>query len=151
MSPPHHPQCHSWNSNILKLPIMFLISTQQLTKSNSEVGLQSFTCFVNFCFCSRQCCTCCVCNSYCHCSCCSGINGCCGQILPLTAAAAATLFCGPVTPFCSNGFVVTSLLKTIWLCPVDHLLHQVVKYFSHLVAVCSPSQFATKKNNKEVI
>jgi hypothetical protein len=35
------------------------------------------------------------------------------QILPLTAAAAMTLLCGPVTPFCSNGFVVTSLLKTV--------------------------------------
>jgi len=34
--------------------------------------------------------------------------------LALTAAAAATtLLCGPVTPFCSNGFVVTSLLKTV--------------------------------------
>ncbi len=105
--------CCSWNSNILKLPIMFLISTRQSTKSNFEVGLQSFYLFCEFLFLLRAMLHCCVCNSYCHCSCCSGINGCCRQILPLTAAAAATLLCGPVNPFCSNGFVVTSLLKTV--------------------------------------
>ncbi len=74
MSAPHHRQCRSLISNILKLPIMFLISTQQLTKSNSEVGLQSFTSFVSFCFCWRQCCTICVCDNYCHCSCCSSYD-----------------------------------------------------------------------------